>query len=567
VDAAQIARTLAEIATLLGLSEGGRFKADAYARGAQVVSGLGDELGPLVSAGRLTDIEGIGASLSKQIAELYGTGRSSLLDKLRAEFPPGTAELATLPGMTLRRIRALHEGLAITSLPELRAACEAGRVRALSGFGVKTEQKLLAAVLEREQREAQPAAPIEMLLSEAVVAADRLEAHLVGSGAASAVWLAGAARRGAEVVPTLELVVVGEREQALRAVRTSGSLLDLDGDEARGRLRDGGRIAFHFSEARSKGATLLHATGPDEHVEALAARAQSRGLTLTPEGLAAAQQVEGDDEAALYRRLGLPHIPPELRSAELSPDETYEDLITLQDVVGMVHCHTTYSDGRASIEDMARAADALGMQYITITDHSPSAHYAGGVTLDRLKQQWDEIAAVQERVRVRILRGTESDILADGSLDYPDSVLAQMDVVIASIHSRLKMDRAQMTERLVRAMQQPVFKIWGHALGRLLLKRDPIDCDVERVLDVLAASRGAVEINGDPHRLDLPPSWLPSARARGIPFVLSVDAHSTNGMGVLPLAVTMARRAAIRRGEVLNTRDVQAFAAAVRPVQ
>ena len=231
----------------------------------------------------------------------------------------------------------------------------------------------------------------------------------------------------------------------------------------------------------------------------------------------------------------------------------------------MIHCHTLYSDGKNSIEEMARAAEALGMDYITITDHSPSAHYAGGVELERLKQQWDEIAEVQERVRIRILRGTESDILIDGRLDYPDAILERFDVIIASIHSRFKLGRADMTQRLVRAMSLPVFKIWGHALGRLLLQRDPIDCDVEAVLAALASSRGAIELNGDPYRLDLPPEWIPAARALQIPFVLSVDAHSTAGLGALKYAVAMARRGGLQRNEVLNTWPADSFIDCVRP--
>jgi DNA polymerase (family 10) len=214
---------------------------------------------------------------------------------------------------------------------------------------------------------------------------------------------------------------------------------------------------------------------------------------------------------------------------------------------------------------MARAAYELGMKYITITDHSPSAHYARGVTLDRLKEQWDEIARVQEAVPIRILRGTESDILADGSLDFPDAVLEQFDVLIASIHSRHRMDRAAMTARIARALALPMFKIWGHALGRILNHRDPIDCDVPAILDALAGSRGAVEVNADPHRLDLPPAWMTAVRERKLPFVISVDAHSTKGLGVLRYGVIMARRGGVRRHEVLNTAPAEAFAAAVRP--
>jgi DNA polymerase (family 10) len=233
----------------------------------------------------------------------------------------------------------------------------------------------------------------------------------------------------------------------------------------------------------------------------------------------------------------------------------------------MVHCHTTYSDGRNSVAEMAQAAHELGMKYLAITDHSPSAHYAKGVSVDRLKQQWDEIAAVQENLPIRILRGTESDILVDGSLDYPDSVLERFELVIASIHARYRMDRAAMTARLERALSLPIFKIWGHGLGRILNHRDAIDCDVPAVLDALASSLGAIELNADPHRLDLPPAWIPAARERNIPFVISVDAHSSQGFGVLRYGAIMARRGGLRRSEVLNTEPPERFATLVRPIQ
>jgi DNA polymerase (family 10) len=215
---------------------------------------------------------------------------------------------------------------------------------------------------------------------------------------------------------------------------------------------------------------------------------------------------------------------------------------------------------------MVAAAEAMGMKYITITDHSPTAFYAGGVKIDRLQRQWEEIDEVQTKTKVKILKGTESDITADGCLDYPDWILEQFDVIVASIHARYKMDSAKMTQRIVKAMREPVFKIWGHALGRLIEKRPPFDCDVEKILDVIAASRAAVEINGDPYRLDMAPHWLRAARKRKIKFVISVDAHSTGALHNVKYGVGMARRASIRRGEVLNTLAVKAFQKAVRPV-
>ncbi len=293
---------------------------------------------------------------------------------------------------------------------------------------------------------------------------------------------------------------------------------------------------------------------------------------LGPAGLArsSGERLAAAGEPDLYRQMGMPYIPPEVRegsgevAAALS-GSLPDDLVTMDDLRGFVHCHTVYSDGKHTIEEMARAADAMGMSYLTITDHSPSAFYAGGLDLDRLKAQWDEIARVQELVSVRLLRGTESDIQADGSLDYPDQILEQMDVVIASVHARHRMDADRMTRRLVQAMQHPCFKIWGHALGRLVLSRPPIECRIEDVLDAAAASRAAIEINGDPHRLDLEPRLIRAARERGLRFVISVDAHSVADLANQRYGVAMARRGWVRRGDVLNTLDAPAFARAVSP--
>jgi len=254
----------------------------------------------------------------------------------------------------------------------------------------------------------------------------------------------------------------------------------------------------------------------------------------------------------------------EIAAAESGDD--FADLIQLADLRGAVHCHTVYSDGKNTVEQMARAAQALGLEYITITDHSPTAHYAGGLSVERLHQQWAEIAEVQRRVDIHILRGTESDIRAGGELDYPDEVLGQLDIAIASIHSRYRQDEDAMTRRLVTAMRLPLFKIWGHALGRLVMSRDPIPVRFDEVLDAICQGPAAIEINGDPKRLDLDPVRARRALARGVRFVLSCDAHSTEQLRYLELAVAMARRARIRRHNVMNTLPVDEFARAVRPV-
>jgi DNA polymerase (family 10) len=316
---------------------------------------------------------------------------------------------------------------------------------------------------------------------------------------------------------------------------------------------------------------LHHFTGSPAHHVRLRGRAKARDLSLSEWGLFRGEEkLPISSEEQLYARLELPYIPPELRedAGEIEEAEAggrFDDLVTLEDIRGMTHCHTTFSDGKHSVEEMARAADAMGMQYLTITDHSPSAYYANGVVPDRLKAQWDEIARVQELVKVRLLRGTESDILADGGLDYPDAILEKLDVVIASIHSRFQMDENEMTKRLVTAMKQPVFKIWGHPLGRLVLKRDPVKCRVDEVLDAAAASRAAIEVNGDPYRLDLPPEHIRAARQRGLKFVISTDAHSTRALQNLKFGIGIARRGGVRRGEVLNALPLADFKRSVKP--
>jgi DNA polymerase (family 10) len=314
------------------------------------------------------------------------------------------------------------------------------------------------------------------------------------------------------------------------------------------------------------GAWLWH-TGADAHVRQLAERAAARGLTLGPLGLGGV--AEAPDEDAVYAALGLPFVPPELREGlgEVTAAERglLPPLVTREDILGAVHCHTDASDGRHDLLRMARAADARGLRYLTVTDHSQNARYANGLDPERLARQWDEIARVQEQVTVRLLRGTECDILRDGALDCPASVIERLDVVIASVHERYRMTSAEMTDRLVTAMRQPWFKIWGHALGRYVLRRPPLECDLGRVLDAAAGSRVAIEINGDPHRLDLEPRLVREARLRGLRFVVSCDAHSTGSLENIRFGVDMARRAGLTRADVLNTMDTDAFRAEVRP--
>jgi len=558
-DPKEVGAALEQIAALLRFLGESKFKIEAYERGAQVVRTVDGELASLIERDSLRDLQGIGDALSRQIQELWNSGSSPLLERLRSEAPPGAAELMRAPGLTPRRIRLLSEALGVDSIEALRKACAEQRVRAIPGFGAKTEQKLLQACDALEPSSERTPPPT--LLARGLALSELLGEKLSQAGLEWSV--AGGLRRAEETLAQLDLAVAGELDAALQGLSPLRQVLRVEraGSAAKLFLSDGVAVVLHSGPPARWGNVLVTATGTPEHVAALRERAQARGFSL--------DEASFDSEAALYRAVGLPLVPPELRYArsdlELVERQGCAGLLDLADIRGFVHCHTTYSDGKESVLEMARAAHAQGMQYLTITDHSPSAHYARGVALDRLKAQWDEIAAAEALVPIRIFRGTESDILRDGSLDYPDAVLEQLDVVIASIHARHRLSREDMTRRLEHALALPLFKIWGHGLGRILNHRDPIDCDVPAVLDALARGGGAVEINADPHRLDLPPAWIPEARERGIPFVVSVDAHSSRGFRVLPLGVKMARRGALTASEVLNTLSADDFARRVRP--
>ena len=557
-DRVTIARALREMAGLLDAVGGETFKARAYARGAEVIERLDADLGELVEARRLTGLPGIGPALAAMITELHQTGHSQTLEEQRRRVPVAALELSRIPRLGLDKIAALHAALGVKTLDDLEAACVAGRVRTVKGMTEKSEQRILEAIRKLRAPEAQ-----RVLLPEALAIAEAMTNHFGKAADTASAEVAGELRRWSESIDQLSLVVAADRptdamKHALRAPLLA-EVTSRRHQVLEGRLASGLPLRVQIVSRPEHAPTLLRATGSTAHVEHLERLARERGVELA-----------GETEAEIYRALGLPFIPPELREGQGEIEAALAgalpvDLVSEGDVKGLVHCHTVFSDGQHTVEEMARAADALGMEYMTITDHSPAAAYAGGLTIDRLKAQWEEIARVQERVSVRLLRGTESDILADGSLDYPDWILEQLDVIIASIHRRHRMNADQMTERLVRAMSLPCFKIWGHALGRLILSRPPVECRVEEVLDAAARGRAAVEINGDPKRLDLPPRWLRAARERGLRFVVSTDAHSVGELGNVRYGAAMARRGWIERDEVLNTLSVREFARSVAP--
>jgi DNA polymerase (family 10) len=550
-----VAAALQEIAQMMDLKGGQyRFKAKAYNAGARAIQGVAD-LDRLVREDRLTTLPRIGDALASQIKQLYLTGESSVLNGLRQEFPKGVVELSAVPGLSVEKIRQLQEELGITSIAELKAAAEAGKLRELKGFGPKTEQRLLTHVSTPVQKPKR-----RLHLHHAWNTADQVVDYLKAIDGVVDVSVAGSLRRWEETVGVIDIVAAADDPAALIEKFLQFPLV-LSSHIAQ--FADGAQVWLTAVPPKEFGVTLFVKTGSQAHIEKVMAHAKRKKISFA--------RLPRTEEQ-VYSRLGMSYIPPELREDQGEIEAALakkipEDLVTEADIKGQVHCHTTYSDGIHTLEAMVRGAEEMGMKYITITDHSPTAIYANGLKLDRLKRQWDEIDEVQEKVSIKILRGTESDIVASGDLDYPDSVLEKFDVIVASIHARYKMDAAKMTERITTAMRYPVFKIWGHGLGRLLQRRPPFECDVEKILDVIAESKAAIEINGDPYRLDLEPRWVREARKRKIKFVISTDAHSVKAMNNIKYGVAMARRGWVTRKEVLNTLNTTAFAKAVNPNQ
>jgi DNA polymerase (family 10) len=568
-----IVAALQEIGLLLRLKSGDPFRSRAYAKAAQAIAEFEGDFPTLVEQSHLTEIKGIGQSLAAVIEELYVSGQSSLLERLRAEVPRGALGLSQISGLTLKKIKKLDEMLGVSNIDDLKAAIEAGKLRDVQGFGAKSESALLEQISRYENRDNR------ILLVQGLRIAEKVIAHMRSYSDLVYVDIAGSARRWRETISAIRVTAAVSRrgEELVSHFLRFPLIAQIESqttEAATARLTEGVRVFLSVATPDKYWNLLHHETGSRAHLKRLAGVANRKGIELAPRTMRVIGKrkiLKVQSEADIYRHLDLQYVPPELRedTGEIEAALSHsipDDLITIKDIKGMVHCHTTYSDGRNTIEEMALAAQSMGIKYITITDHSPTAHYAGGVKLDRLKKQWDEIGRVQERVSIKLLRGTESDILRDGSLDYPDRILEQFDVIIASIHNRYKLDEDEMTRRVINAMKNPFFKVWGHPLGRLVQRRPPISCRVEEILDVIAETGAAIEISGDPHRLDMEPQWTREARKRNIKFVVSTDAHSISDLENLRFGIGIARRAGVRRGEVLNTLGSKAFLNSVRPV-
>lgn len=565
MDRTGVARSLEQIASYLEFQGENPFRVRAFNAAARSILGVSGDLDEGLRDGSLAQTRGIGPAILQIVSELVTTGRATILDQLRAEVPAGLVDMLGVPGLGVAKIRQIHEVLGISTLPELEDAARDGRLAALPRFGARTAEKILQGIAFLRQTS-------ELRLSHhAAQEAEAFRTAFERVPGIAAAHTAGAVRRRAEVVEQLVTLLVSNQaaDAVFESLASMPGVTEIAGrDERRATLRfaGGSSVEVLITPPRNFGAMMVQATGNDAHLEALAAHAAARGFTLAGAALwNGSAFVPTPTEESLYQSLGLPCIPPELREGRGALDRPVPTLVTARDVRGILHCHTSASDGSNSVEQLADACRALGYEYLGITDHSRAAAYAGGLSPEAIRTQWAEIDQLNARYTgFRILKGIESDILVDGALDYEDEILAGFDFVIGSVHSRFNLGREEMTERVCRAVRSPYLTILGHPTGRLLLSRPAYALDLDRVFEAAAESHAAIEINADPHRLDLDWRTLDRAHAHGVTISIGVDAHNTAGLNNLEYGIGIARKGGLAAEDILNCRDVDGFLAFAR---
>lgn len=567
LDNRAIARVLQEIADLLELKGENPFKIRAYRNGADVVAHAAEAAAGLDEAG-LRAWSGIGKDLAIRIREIALTGNCEVRKELLKEFPETLLDVLRLQGVGPKTVALLYRELRIKSLEDLGQAARAGRIRGIKGMGAKKEELILKALDERQRHAGRH------LLAKATGVAEALVAYLTTHAPAATIVTVGSVRRGAETSGDLDILATGADTglaDAFVAYPTVERVLGHGPTKASVLLRGGYQADLRIVLPDQRGAALQYFTGSKAHNIALRDRALERGWKLNEYGLFDANEtaIAGATEEGIYEALGLAWIPPELREnrgeIEAAGDATLPSLITAADLRGDVHMHTTDSDGRESLETMVAAARARGLQYIAITDHTQSLAMTNGLDEDRTFAQAERIRAYSRSLTgFAVLAGIECDILADGRMDLADDCLAALDVVVASVHSALQQDEAEMTARVIKAIEHPSVDIIGHLTGRMLLRREPSRLNIEKVIDAAAANGVALEINSQPYRLDVSDSHARLARDRGVKIAINSDAHEVDALGYVRWGVLTARRAWLGKDDVINTRPLAQFRKALR---
>jgi DNA polymerase (family 10) len=556
---AAIAAAFDELGDLYELDGAIIHRVVAYRNAAKAVRESPVSIATMAREGRVTELPGIGKTLEEKILQLLDTGAMAAATKLRAKFPVGLIELTRLPGLGPKRARRLFDELGIDSIESLKAAAEAHRLRDVKGFGVKFEESVLAAIAAGAADKPTP----RMLLHKALGAGDQIVAGLREHPAAERVELAGSARRMADTVKDLDIIATASDPAALTAALAELDIIEScsrSGDAgARARTHTGLSVDLRVVAPDQFGNLLQHFTGSKEHNMALREAAVRQGLHVSEYGIlddATGETHRCATEGEVYSLLGLPYIEPELREnrGELAPGFEPPALITVQDLKGDLHCHTIASDGRNTIEEMARGAAARGYEYVAITDHSASHGFGNHVTPDELLRQIERVAEVNERVEgVRVLAGTETNILPDGSPDYDDELLAQLDWVIASVHTSFAIGEKEMTQRMVAAIEHPLIDAIGHPTGRKIDRRPPYAVDVEALIDAAARTGTMLEINSAPDRRDLNDVYARAAAQAGVRILVNSDAHGVETQGIVRWGIATARRAWLTPADVVNT--------------
>jgi DNA polymerase (family 10) len=563
-----VAAALDEIATLLALQGENAFKVRAYENAARTLTKLSGDLNQMVADGSLADVRGFGEALVEKITTLVTTGKLPYLENLRAEVPAGLVQMLRLPGVGPKKVKLLHDELGITTIKELKDACIANKIAPIKGMGEKTQAKILEGIAFLDtvgQRvRIDLAAPLgEALLARVQAMPGVKRAALCGSlrrrrESAKDIDILASAAEAAPIMAAfvampevMQIVVQGETKSSIVAALTcAGEKVVLNAD-----LRVVPDAAFPFAQA--------YFTGSKEHNIRMRQIAIEKGYSLNEYDLAGKSgAVACKTEEDIYTALGLEYVVPELREdtgeIEAAIHRKLPKLIEATDIRGVFHNHTTASDGTATLEEMALAAKALGFEYFGVGDHSQSLTVANGLTPDRVRQQWDEIDALNAKLKgVHIFKGTECDILDDGRMDFDDDLLAGFDYVVASVHQNFHLSEAQQTARICRAIAHPSVTMLGHATGRLLLRREGYRVDLEAVIRAAVEHGTMIEINAQPMRLDLDWAWVKRAKAAGVTLVINPDAHSTGELGLYTYGIDVARRGWLEPADVLNTKSLK----------
>ena len=555
----EIARIFAQIADMLEIQQESTFRVNAYRKGTRALESLGEDVVAIAARGELRKIGGIGASLAEKIEEYLTTGTIAYYDELRQAVPPGLSELMTIPEVGPKTALLMYQHLRIADVDALEQAARAGKIRALPRMGARIEQNILQGIERRRQQTARQ--PIGVVLPQAQAVVDAL-ARVPGAEALS---VAGSLRRWRDTIADIDIVVATTAADAVmetfvqlpqvarvlsRGATLSNVLLGVTGVQCDVRA----------VEPQAYGAALQYFTGSKDHNVQVREMAVRRGLRINEYGVfrvADEQRLGGRREEEVYAALELPWIPPEIREGrgevELAQRGALPTLVALADIRGDLHMHTTWSDGDDTVEMMARAARARGYEYIAITDHSRSLKFAGGVSVEDLRDHAETVRAVGDRIGLHILMGSEVDILADGSLDYPDEVLQTLDFVIGSVHSRLRMTPEEMTRRVIRAMENPHLDVLGHPTGRMIGQREPFELDLEAVVEAARRTGTALEINAYPDRLDLKDTHVRLARDLGALFEIGTDSHRQDHLRTMEYGIGTARRGWVEPAGVINT--------------